>query len=164
MLEEGRNLYPENTDILVSLSESYIGANKIEVAMDAFKASVEADPNNQHFRYNYGVLLLNADRYEEAEDQFTKALEIDSEYENAIYNLGVTYVKWGAQINLDAEEQGIISEDYKQKYELALPYLERVVEIDTDNAQMWEILGKVYGVLGMTEEAGNAFDKADQLR
>ncbi|RKY90333.1 MAG: hypothetical protein DRQ01_09355, partial [Ignavibacteriae bacterium] len=151
-------------DILVSLSESYIGANKIEVAMDAFKASVEVDPNNQHFRYNYGVLLLNADRYEEAEEQFTKALEIDSEYENAIYNLGVTYVKWGAQLNLDAEEQGIISEDYKQKYELALPYLERVVVLDPTNGQMWEILGKVYGVLGMTEEAGNAFDKADQLR
>ena len=164
VLEEGRNLYPENTDILVSLSESYIGANKIEVAMDAFKASVEADPNNQHFRYNYGVLLLNADRYEEAEEQFTKALEIDSEYENAIYNLGVTYVKWGAQLNLDAEDQGIISEDYKQKYELALPYLERVVEMDPTNGQMWEILGKVYSVLGMQDEATNAFDKADKLR
>ncbi len=164
VLEEGRNLYPENTDILVTLSESYVGANKTEVAMDAFKASVEAEPNNQHFRYNYGVLLLNANRYEEAEEQFTKALEIDPEYENSIYNLGVTYVKWGTQMNEDAEEQGIISEDYKQKYELALPYLEKVVELDPTNAQMWEILGKVYSVLGMQEEAGNAFDKADQLR
>lgn len=164
VLEEGRNLYPENTEILITLSESYVGANKTEVAMDAFKASVEAEPNNQHFRYNYGVLLLNANRYEEAEEQFTKALEIDPEYENSIYNLGVTYVKWGTQMNEDAEEQGIISEDYKQKYELALPYLEKVVELDPTNAQMWEILGKVYSVLGMQEEAGNAFDKADQLR
>lgn len=164
VLEEGRNLYPKNTDILVSLSESYVGANKIEIAMDAFKASVEAEPGNQHFRYNYGVLLLNAERYEEAEEQFTKALEIDPDYENAIYNLGVNYVKWGAQLNNDAEEQGIISEDYKQKYELALPYLERVVELDPNNAQMWEILGKVYSVLGMQEEAANAFDNADQLR
>ncbi len=164
VLEEGRNLYPENTDILVTLSESYIGADKIDVAMDAFKASVEQDPGNQHFRYNYGVLLLNANRYEEAEEQFTKALEIDPDYENSIYNLGVTYVKWGTQMNDEAEEQGIISEDYKQKYELALPYLKRVVELDPTNGQMWEILGKVYSVLGMQEEAGNAFDKADQLR
>jgi tetratricopeptide (TPR) repeat protein len=164
VLEEGRNLYPENTDILVTLSESYIGADKIDVAMDAFKASVEQDPGNQHFRYNYGVLLLNANRYEEAEEQFTKALEIDPDYENSIYNLGVTYVKWGTQMNDEAEEQGIISEDYKQKYELALPYLERIVELDPTNGQMWEILGKVYSVLGMQEEAGNAFDKADQLR
>jgi len=164
VLEEGRKLYPENKEILVTLSESYVGANKIDVAMDAFKASVEADPNNQYFRYNYGVLLLNANRYEEAEEQFTKALEIDAEYENAIYNLGVTYVKWGTQMNDDAEEQGIISEDYKQKYELALPYLKRVVELDPTNGQMWEILGKVYSVLGMQDEAANAFDKADQLR
>jgi tetratricopeptide (TPR) repeat protein len=164
VLEEGRNIYPENTDILVTLSESYIGADKIDVAMDAFKASVEQDPGNQHFRYNYGVLLLNANRYEEAEEQFTKALEIDPDYENSIYNLGVTYVKWGTQMNDEAEEQGIISEDYKAKYELALPYLERVVELDPTNGQMWEILGKVYSVLGMQEEAGNAFDKADQLR
>ena len=164
ILEEGRKLYPENKEILVTLSESYVGANKVDVAMDAFKASVEADPNNQYFRYNYGVLLLNANRYEDAEDQFTKALDIDPEYENAIYNLGVTYVKWGTQMNDDAEEQGIISEDYKQKYEQALPYLERVVELDPSNGQMWEILGKVYSVLGMQDEATNAFDKADQLR
>jgi len=164
VLEEGRNLYPENTEILVSLSESYVGANKTEIAMDAFKASVEAEPNNQHFRYNYGVLLLNANRFEEAEEQFTKALEIDPDYENAIYNLGVTYVKWGVKINEEAEEQGVISEDYKQKYELALPYLEKVVELDPTNGQMWEILGKVYSVLGMQDEAANAFDKADQFR
>jgi tetratricopeptide (TPR) repeat protein len=164
VLEEGRDLYPENTDILVALSESYVGANKIDVALDAFKASVEQDPGNQHFRYNYGVLLINASRYEEAEEQFTKALEIDPDYDNAIYNLGVTYVKWGTQLNLDAEEQDIISEDYKQKYELALPHLERVVEFDPTNGQIWEILGKVYSVLGMQEEAANAFDKADQLR
>ncbi|RKY93904.1 MAG: hypothetical protein DRQ13_08875, partial [Ignavibacteriae bacterium] len=164
VLEEGRNLYPENTEILVSLSESYVGANKTEIAMDAFKASVEAEPNNQHFKYNYGVLLLNANRFEEAEEQFLKALEIDPDYENAIYNLGVTYVKWGVQINEEAEEQGVISEDYKQKYELALPYLEKVVELDPTNGQMWEILGKVYSVLGMQDEAANAFDKADQFR
>ncbi|MEE9450175.1 MAG: tetratricopeptide repeat protein [Ignavibacteriaceae bacterium] len=164
VLEEGRDLYPENTDILVALSESYVGANKIDVALDAFKASVEQDPGNQHFRYNYGVLLINASRYEEAEEQFTKALEIDPDYDNAIYNLGVTYVKWGTQLNLDAEEQDIISEDYKQKYELALPHLERVVEFDPTNGQIWEILGKVYSVLGMHEEAANAFVKADQLR
>jgi tetratricopeptide (TPR) repeat protein len=164
VLEEGRNLYPENTDILATLSESYIGANKIDIAMDAFKANVELEPNNADFRYNYGVLLLNADMYEEAEEQFTKALEIAPDHENAIYNLGVTYVKWGTAMNEEAEEQGIISEDYKQKYLLARPYLERVVELDPTNGQMWEILGTVYSRLGMQQEAADAFDKADQLR
>jgi cytochrome c-type biogenesis protein CcmH/NrfG len=29
---------------------------------------------------------------------------------------------------------------------------------------IWELLGKVYSVLGMTEDANNAFKKADELR
>ena len=63
-----------------------------------------------------------------------------------------------------AEAQGVISEDYKQKYQKALPYLEQVVEKDPKNAQIWELLGKVYSVLGMNDDANNAFKKADELR
>jgi len=164
VLEEGRKLYPENADMLVALSNSYIGANKIDVAMDAFKEGVEKDPDNKFYRYNYGVLLLGAEMFEDAETQFLKAIELDSEYENAIYNLAVTYVKWGTDLNKKAEDQGVISEDYKKKYELALPYLEKVVEKDAENGQIWELLGKVYSVLGMQEDATNAFNKADELR
>jgi len=164
VLEEGRQLYPENADMLVALSNSYLGANKIEVAMDAFKEGVEKEPDNKYYRYNYGVLLLGAEMFEDAETQFLKAIEIDNEYENAIYNLAVTYVKWGTDLNKKAEDQGIISEDYKKKYELALPYLEKVVEKDQENIQIWELLGKVYSVLGMQEDATNAFNKADELR
>ena len=29
---------------------------------------------------------------------------------------------------------------------------------------MWELLGKVYTVLGMQDDAANAFKKADELR
>jgi tetratricopeptide (TPR) repeat protein len=164
VLEEGRKMYPENSDMLVALSNSYIGADKIDVAMDAFKDGVEQEPDNKFYRYNYGVLLLGAEMYEDAETQFLKAIEIDNEYENAIYNIAVTYVKWGTDINKKAEEQGVISEDYKKKYELALPYLEKVVEKDQENVQIWELLGKVYSVLGMQEDATNAFKKADELR
>jgi cytochrome c-type biogenesis protein CcmH/NrfG len=67
-------------------------------------------------------------------------------------------------MNKEAEKQGMISEDYKQKYEAALPYLEKVVETDPTNIAIWELLGKVYSVLGMTDDATNAFNKADELR
>jgi len=164
VLEEGKQMYPENSEILVALSNSYIGANKIDIAMDAFKEGVEKEPDNKFYRYNYGVLLLGAEKFEEAEAQFLKAVELDAEYDNAIYNLAVTYVKWGTDLNKKAEDQGVISEDYKKKYEMALPYLEKVVEKDSTNGQIWELLGKVYSVLGMQEDANNAFKKADELR
>lgn len=164
ILEQGRKLYPENAELLLVLSNSYIGADRISEAMDEFKAGVEKEPENKYYRYNYGVLLLGAEEFEKAEEQFKKAIEIDPDYTNAVYNLAVTYVKWGTAINKAAEEKGEMNEDYKVKYQSALPYLEKVVQAEDTDAATWELLGRVYSVLGMTEDANNAFNKADELR
>lgn len=165
VLEEGRKSYPSNADILLTLSNSYINAGKVDVALSAFKAGVENDPQNKYYRYNYGVLLLGKNDFEGAAEQFKKAIEIDPEYQNAIYNLAVTYVKWGTTINKEAEDKGQMDNtEYKEKYQAALPYLEKSVQLEQNNAAIWELLGKVYTVLGMQTDAQNAFDKADALR
>jgi len=164
ILEDGRKYYPNNQDILVTLSNSYIAADKLDVAMDVFKAGVEADPENKYYRYDYGVLLLGAEQFEEAEKEFLKAVQIDSAYENAIYNLGVTYIKWGTAMNKTAEEKEDTSMAYKEKYRMALPYIEKVVQMRPDDASVWELLGRVYTILNMQDDATNAFKKADSLR
>jgi tetratricopeptide (TPR) repeat protein len=163
--EEGRKKYPEDAEILLTLSNGYIAANKVDVAIEAFKTGVERQPENQYFRYNYGVLLLGKNDFAGAEEQFKKALEIDPEYYNASYNLAVTYVKWGANINKLADEKGDLNnKEYKDKYQKALPYLEKIVQNKKEDVQMWELLGKVYSVLGMQDDAANAFKQADELR
>jgi tetratricopeptide (TPR) repeat protein len=164
VLEEGLQKFPENSEMQVARTSAYIGAGRIDEAIASSKLLVENKPGDKIYRYNYGVLLLNSENYAEAEKQLLEALKIDPEYENAIYNLGVTYVKWGTAMNKEAEQQGVISEDYKKKYEAALPYLEKVVEKDPTNVAIWELLGKVYSVLGMQDDAANAFKKADELR
>jgi tetratricopeptide (TPR) repeat protein len=163
--EQGRKKYPEDSEILLTLSNGYIAANKVDVAIEAFKTGVERQPENQYFRYNYGVLLLGKNDFAGAEEQFKKALEIDPEYYNASYNLAVTYVKWGANINKLADEKGDLNnKEYKDKYQKALPYLEKIVQNKKDDVAMWELLGKVYSVLGMQDDAANAFKQADELR
>jgi tetratricopeptide (TPR) repeat protein len=165
VLEEGRELYPDNPEILLTLSNSYINAGKADVALSSFKSLVAKDPDNKYYHYNYGVLLLGKNDYENAVDQFKKAIDLDSEYQNAIYNLAVTYVKWGTAINKMAEDNGEMENtEYKQKYQEALPYLEKSVELQPDDAATWELLGKVYTVLDMKDDAQNAFNKADELR
>ncbi len=165
VLEEGRKQYPDSPDLLLTLSNSYINAGKVEVALNAFKAGVEKDPDNKYYRYNYGVLLLGKNDYQGAEEQFKKAVDLDPDYQNAVYNLAVTYVKWGTAINKEAEDKGQMENtEYKEKYQQALPYLEKSVELQPNDAPTWELLGKVYTVLGMNDDAQNAFNKADELR
>lgn len=164
ILQEGLKIYPNDSDMLLTLSNSYIGAGRTDEAIEPFKKGVEAEPENKYYRYNYGVLLLGSDDFENAEIQFKKAIEIDPDYENAIYNLGVTYVKWGNYLNKKADEEGKVSEEYKTKYQEALPYLERSVKMKDANSQTWEFLGRVYSVLGMQDDASNAFKQADAMR
>lgn len=164
VLQEGLKLYPNDSDMLLTLSNSYIGADRTTEAIEPFKKGVEAEPENKYYRYNYGVLLLGIEDYETAEQQFKKAIEIDPNYDNAIYNLGVTYVKWGNYLNKKADAEGKMSDEYKTKYQAALPYLEKAVKMKDANSQTWEFLGKVYSVLGMQDDANNAFKRADEMR
>jgi len=164
ILEAGKKVYPNDSNILLELSNSYIGANKTDVAINAFKEGVEKDPTNKYYHYNYGVLLLGAKKYQEAIEQFKAAEVIDPNYENALYNLGVVYVQWGDAIMKEEQDKEVKTDLYKAKYEAALPYLERVIQLNDKDASIWETLGKVYTRLGKTNDAVNAFKKSDELR
>jgi tetratricopeptide (TPR) repeat protein len=165
LMQDGRKLFPNDQELLILLSNSYIGAQKIDVAIGAFKLGVEQDPGNKYYRYNYGVLLLGNKNFAEAEEQFKKAIEIDPKYQNAIYNLGVTYVKWGAEIaKVNEDKKDTQNTEYMDKYKAGLPFLEKSLELNPNDAAMWELVGRVYTVLGKQDKAKQAFDKADQLR
>jgi tetratricopeptide (TPR) repeat protein len=164
ILEKGLKSYPDNADLLVSLSTAYVGADRGTEALDKYKKLAEAKPNDETILYNYGVLLLGIEDYAGAEAQFKKAIELKPEYDNAIYNLGVTYLKWGSYLNKKADEEGKVTDEYKEKYALALPHLEKAVQMPDANSQTWELLGRVYSVLGQQDDANNAFKKADELR
>ena len=164
ILEKGLLVHPNNEDLLIALSSAYLGADRGNEALDKYKKLAETKPNDESILYNYGVLLLGVEDYAGAETQFKRAIEIKPDYDNAIYNLGVTYLKWGSYLNKKADEEGKVSDEYKAKYQDALPYLEKAVQMPDANAQTWELLGRVYSVLGMNDDANNAFKKADELR
>ncbi|NLH61883.1 MAG: tetratricopeptide repeat protein [Ignavibacteriales bacterium] len=164
ILEAGRKVYPDSSELLLTLSNSYIGANKIDVAIDAFKSGVEKEPGNKYYRYNYGVLLLGANKFDEASIQFKEALNIDPDYENAAYNLAVTYVKWGARLAKEAEDKGEDITAAKEKYKEGLPYLVKYTELKGNDVPALELLAKVYAILGDSKKAEEIYKKIDDLR
>lgn len=163
-MKEAKIYFPDDPSILLHLSNSYIATDRLDVAMESFKEGVAKDPENKYYRFNYGSMLLTAQDYENASIQLKKAVELDPEYENAIYNLAVTYVKWGATLREEAiKNEKEDDQTYLEKYKLALPYLEKYVQIDPENGQFWELLFKVYTNLNMKEKAEAAMKKAEEL-
>jgi tetratricopeptide (TPR) repeat protein len=166
ILEEGKKEFPDDDNISVYLFNSYIGANKLDIAMKEAKALVEKDPESKQNHYNLGSLYLNADDYENAEKEFLAALKIDPDYISSVYNLALTYIKWGQKLRMEAEEAGTDDDSYKQKFEAALPFIEKYLQTEEGSKEpaIWEILGKIYANLGNTEKSTEAFNKADELR
>lgn len=99
VLENARQLYPDNEDIAAQLLNAYVSSGQMDRAMDEYQAQVEADPDNKLYRYNYGSLLLESERYDDAIEQLKKAVEIDPEYGSAQYNLGAAYVNKAVDVN-----------------------------------------------------------------
>ncbi len=164
LLEGAQDKYPDDAKILAQLSNAYVDANKMDVAMKAFEKGIEKDPKNEVYRYNYGVLLLGGNNFEEAANQFQKAIDIKNDYVSAHYNLGVTFLKWGAKLQEKAIEEDSDDMTYKEKFTAAVAPLERYLLDNPEDAQIWNFLGKVYANLGQTEKSKEAFEKADLYR
>jgi len=164
LLEGAQDKYPDDAKILAQLSNAYVDANKMDVAMKAFEKGIEKDPTNEVYRYNYGVLLLGGNNFQEAANQFQKAIDLKNDYVSAHYNLGVTFLKWGAKLQEKAIEEDSDDLTYKEKFTAAVAPLERYLLDNPEDAQIWNFLGKVYANLGQTEKSKEAFEKADLYR
>lgn len=163
---------PSAIENITGLIDAYERAKQNDKAMELTRDAVAKEPGNKIFRYAYGVFLLKQEKYEGASEQFKAAIDIDPEYSDAVYNLGVSYLNWGVQMKSAADKamekapkgkQPKEDLSYKEKYKLALPYLEKAAATRADDTLLWQQLARLYNTLGMSKEANAALAKFDAL-
>jgi tetratricopeptide (TPR) repeat protein len=164
IFEEIKTENPKDNENLNSLLQAYYEANRIFEATNAFKLAVNNDPGNKINHYILGILYKTVDNYEGAIAEFEEALKIDPNYGDVIYELGTTYVNWGVKLRDAAKEKKDESTEYKKKFQEALPWMEKAVQIEKDNVKLWDALGRLYAVLGQSKKAEKALDEADKIR
>ena len=165
IMKKGLTMFPEDAEISENLMNAYIGASRNDEARVLLAERVRKYPDSKFDHYNLGVFLLKDSSFSEAIEHFKIAVKIDSTFSAAVYNIAATYVNWGVaeQEKVKAAgKEGDVS--YKERYKLALPYLEKIVQDKKDDIQMWELLGQVYANLNMQDKALQAYDKADTIR
>lgn len=164
ILEDARQKDPKDSEIVSFLMQAYIDADRINEAISTFQVQVQAEPTNKQNRYVLGVLYRSAGKFDEAIKEFQEALKIDPNFADAVYDIGATYYNWGVDIIRDAEEKGVETKAYLEKFEKALPYMEKVSEQKKEDPQIWDTLGTIYARLGKTDQATKAFEMSDKLR
>jgi tetratricopeptide (TPR) repeat protein len=155
---------PKDNENLNLLLQAYYEANRSVEATKTFKLAVENEPGNKMNHYILGLLYRSVNDYDGAIAEFNEAIKIDPNFSDAFYDIGATYYNWGVKMKKASQEKGDENEEYKAKFQQALPWMEKVTEIKKDDAKIWETLGTIYALLGQTEKATKALDEADKIR
>ena len=164
LLQQGKSVLADDIEVLNILLQAYVQSDRIKEAIGEYEQVTRANPDNKVNHYILGVLYRSATDYKAAVAEFQRAYQLDPNYSDALFDLGATYYNWGVEIMRAADEKGEATQEHKEKFKEALPYIERVSQEKPEDVLVWETLGTIYAQLGMQEKAIKAFDQADKLR
>ena len=158
-LKEGLQKYPEEKYYLLSLINNYIYSNRNEEAIQYLNTAIANEPNNAQLYDVLGrVYESGLKEYDKAEQNFSKALEIDPNYTDALSNLGRVYYNQGvnklADANMinDAKLYQEELEKAKDLFKKAMPYFQKVREMNTEDRDAMVALRSIYYNLNMNAE------------
>ena len=128
---------------------------------------------------NYGVVLNERKRYKEAKAAFEKALILRPDYPDALSNLGLATMLlnepghisehyFRAALRLQSDHRDALSHLVElllknERVAEALPFVERQIAMEPENAEFHHQLGILYGENGEIEKAKQHFQKAASL-
>ena len=160
---EKAKLINEN-DINLLLLESNIRWDMGEV--DAYQRliskALEIEPNNVDLIFNLGVVNADKGNFDDAISYYDKAIEIDPNYTKAYLNAAALILEKEGPMIEEMNSLGMSTADYNRYDELkierenlyknAIPYLEKVYNLENDNLSAARTLKNIYSALGDTEQ------------
>ncbi len=147
-LKEGFETYPEVTDMINTLINYYIQAQKNEEALGYLNDAIKRDPNNAQYFFARGCLMERYDSKAAIAD-YQKAIEISPENFGATYNLGVVYYnealqkKTAASGERDNVMYNAMINESNETFKKAVPYFIKAAEIAPDKTQKREVLSNL---------------------
>lgn len=171
-LKAGFEAYPRVTDMINTLINYYLSAQKNDEALVYLNSAIAKDPNNAQYYFARGCLKekINID---EAIADYKTAIEKDANSFGAIYNLGIVYYnqallkKQDASNERDNDKYNAKMKDANDTFRLAIPYFERAANVAPDKANKREVLNNLkstyytIGEYGKNQEVQAQIDQLD---
>jgi Flp pilus assembly protein TadD len=184
MTRKGIEMFPEDNDFRRNEIQFLIQLDKIEEAQTNLITAIENEPDDPALRFSLGVMYDNLAETKESEEEknalqekameaYTQAIEVDPTYLNAYYNAGVMMIAKANKIITERNNLGYSKADLKKADEMepmiaaklkeALPYWEKVNELEPNELKTLETLQYLYVQLKMMDEAEAVTNELDQL-
>ena len=160
-LEKAKSIDPLDINLILLESNIRWEMGEVDMYQSLITKALEIEPNNVDLIFNLGVVNADKGDHEKAVDYYNKAIAMDPTYTKAYLNAAaLTLEKEGAIIE-EMNSLGMSTADYNRYDELkierenlyrsAIPYLEKVYELENDNLNAARTLKNIFSALGDVE-------------
>lgn len=94
-----------------NIGNNYMDLKKYVEAIDAYRSSIDLNPDISESHNNLGLAYSALDRMAEAISEFEQAVKLSPEYAAAHYNLGVAFLQTGRKREAGEQQQALLQLD-----------------------------------------------------
>jgi len=160
-LEKAKSIDPLDINLILLESNIRWEMGEVDMYQSLITKALEIEPNNVDLIFNLGVVNADKGDHEKAIEYYNKAIVMDPSYTKAYLNAAaLTLEKEGAIIE-EMNSLGMSTADYNRYdelkierenlYQSAIPYLEKVYELENDNLDAARTLKNIFSALGDVE-------------
>ncbi|WP_461533122.1 tetratricopeptide repeat protein [Sinomicrobium sp.] len=157
-VKEARKVDPEDVNLLMTEANLYIKLDQKDKFKDIMEEAIEKDPNNPMLYYNLGVITAEQGDTQKAREYYEKSIELDDTYEASYMNMASVILGDEVSIVDEMNSLGTSQADNKRYDELkkkredlykeAIPYLEKILELNPKSYDATKTLMNIYGSIG----------------
>ncbi|SFW46313.1 Tetratricopeptide repeat-containing protein [Sinomicrobium oceani] len=157
-VQEARKVDPEDVNLLMTEANLYIKLGQKDKFKEVMEQAIQKDPNNPMLYYNLGVITGEQGNKEQARKYYEKAIELDPTYEASYMNMASLILGEEVAIVDEMNSLGTSKADNKRYDELkakreglykdAIPYLEKILELNPESVEATKTLMNIYGSIG----------------
>ena len=173
-MKDARDENPDDMGLILSEANVHLKMGNKEKFKELMQVATTKDPKNPELQFNLGVLAAEAGDAENAKKYYQNAIDLNPKYSDAILNMAVLILDKESAIIEEMNGLGTSAADDRRYEELkeersklyndAVPYLQRVLEIDSKNLPAAETLMNMYSALGETEKYKAMKAKVEEIK
>lgn len=172
-VKDARKLSPKDVGLILTEADLYIKLGDESRFGILMQEAIAQDPNNAILYYNLGVVNGNQGNREQALEYYKKAIDLDPNYEPTYLNLASIILEGEADIVEQMNSLGTSAAD-NRKYDAlkskreqlfleAVPILEKLVTINSNNVEALTTLKNIFGTIGDTANFKKYRDMLESL-
>ncbi|MDQ3072336.1 MAG: tetratricopeptide repeat protein [Bacteroidota bacterium] len=158
-LQKGMTYSKEKQNLLIEQINIYMKQGKTDEAIRVGESAIKLDSTNYTLYLAMGGFYKSANRLANADRMYQKSISVDPGNANAYQALGLLYYNQGVDIYNEAKgikdykKAGEKRDEAKAVWSKALPYLERSHELNTKDAEVIDVMARIYAQLGDVEKS-----------